>query len=53
LAVLSKVDSGQLNLNQEIYVKKTDLLPNTWSPLREKYPNGYFQNDLGLFFKND
>jgi beta-lactamase class A len=40
LAVLSQVDKGTLSLDQQIYIKKSDLLPNTWSPLREKYPNG-------------
>jgi beta-lactamase class A len=40
LAVLDQVDKGRLKLEQEIFVKKSDLLPNTWSPLRDKYPNG-------------
>lgn len=40
LAVLDQVDKGKLKLDQKILVKKKDLLPNTWSPLREKYPNG-------------
>ncbi len=40
LAVLRQVDEGRLSLDQRIIVKKSDLLPNTWSPLREKYPNG-------------
>jgi beta-lactamase class A len=40
LAVLNQVDRGKLRLDQKILVKKKDLLPNTWSPLREKYPNG-------------
>ncbi|MBZ0198383.1 MAG: class A beta-lactamase, subclass A2 [Ignavibacteriaceae bacterium] len=40
LAVLSEVDKGSFSLDQKIYINKTDLLPNTWSPLREKYPNG-------------
>ena len=40
LAVLSRVDNGALSLDQQIFVKKDDLLPNTWSPLRQKYPNG-------------
>lgn len=39
-AVLNKVDKGQLSLSQQIYIRKSDLLPNTWSPLREKYPEG-------------
>jgi beta-lactamase class A len=40
LAVLDQVDKGKFKLGQKILVKKQDLLPNTWSPLREKYPNG-------------
>lgn len=40
LAVLRQVDLGTLSLDQRIPVKKSDLLPKTWSPLREKYPNG-------------
>lgn len=40
LAVLHKVDKGEFALNQMIFIKKIDLLPNTWSPLREKYTDG-------------
>lgn len=40
LAVLNQVDKGVFSLNQEIYISKSELLPNTWSPLREEYPNG-------------
>jgi len=40
LAVLNKVDEGKLSLTQEIFVKKKDLHENTWSPMREDYPNG-------------
>ncbi len=40
LAVLDLVDKGVLSLDQRVFVKKSDLLPKTWSPLREKYPNG-------------
>lgn len=40
LAVLKKIDEGKLKLDQQILLKPTDLLPNTWSPLREKYPQG-------------
>ena len=40
LAVLHQVDEGKLRLNQKIFVSKSALLPNTWSPLREKYPEG-------------
>ena len=40
LAVLDQVDKGKFKLDQKMVVRKKDLLPNTWSPLREKYPNG-------------
>ena len=40
LAVLNQVDKGKMSLNQLIFIKKTDLSPNLWSPMREKYPAG-------------
>ncbi len=40
LNVLKLVDQGQLKLNQKIIVKKSDLLPKTWSPMRDQYPEG-------------
>ncbi len=40
LAVLDQVDKGRFSLNQKILVKKADLLPGTWSPLRDAYPEG-------------
>ena len=40
LAVLDKVDKGELSLDKKIFVSKSDLLPDTWSPLRDKYPDG-------------
>ncbi len=40
LDVLSMVDSGLLSLSQKIHVDKKDLHPDTYSPLREKYPDG-------------
>lgn len=39
-AVLDFVDQGKLSLDQKILLKKSDLLENTWSPMRDKYPNG-------------
>jgi len=38
-AVLNEVDQGKLKLDQKIPLKKSDLLENTHSPLRDKYPN--------------
>ncbi len=40
MAVLHQVDRGVLSLDQKIHIKKKDLLPDTWSPLRDKYPEG-------------
>ena len=40
LAVLNQVDEGKLSLSQKIQLTPDNLLPNTWSPLREKYPEG-------------
>jgi beta-lactamase class A len=40
LAVLDLVDKGKMKLDQPIFVKKSDLLPNLYSPMREKYPEG-------------
>ncbi|MBB6370349.1 class A beta-lactamase, subclass A2 [Chryseobacterium shigense] len=40
LTVLDQVDKGKLKLNQKIFVKKEELLPDTWSPMRDEYPNG-------------
>lgn len=40
LAVLHRVDEGKLKLNQKFFIKKEELLPETWSPIREEYPDG-------------
>jgi beta-lactamase class A len=40
LAVLNQVDQGKIKLDQKILIKKNYLLPDTWSPLRDKYTNG-------------
>ncbi len=40
LAVLNEVDKGKLDLNRKIFVKKSDLLENTYSPIRKEFPEG-------------
>lgn len=40
MAILAEVDKGKFALDQKILVTKKDLLPKTWSPIREKYPDG-------------
>jgi beta-lactamase class A len=39
MAVLHEVDSGKLQLEQPLFLTKMDL-PETYSPLRDKYPEG-------------
>lgn len=39
-AVLDYVDKGKLSLDQKTLLDKTNLLEDTWSPLRDKYPEG-------------
>ncbi|MGA9211729.1 class A beta-lactamase, subclass A2 [Kaistella sp.] len=51
LAVLNKVDEGKLNLDQKLFIKKSDLLENTWSPIREKYPEGNIEIPLSELIK--
>ncbi|WP_420401460.1 class A beta-lactamase, subclass A2 [Flagellimonas sp.] len=40
LTILAEVDKGHLTLDQKIDIKKSQLLPGLWSPLRKKYPEG-------------
>jgi beta-lactamase class A len=40
LAVLDQVDRGKLSLEQKIHLSKEEMIPNTWSPLAKKYPEG-------------
>lgn len=40
LTILSEIHKGKFSLDQKITIKKNELLPNLWSPIREKYPDG-------------
>jgi beta-lactamase class A len=40
MTALNWVDAGKLKLNDRIWIKDNDLLPNMWSPMREAYING-------------
>ena len=51
LAVLDQVDQGKLSLDQNIFIKKEELLQNTWSPIREKYPEGNIEMPLSELIK--
>ena len=51
LAVLDQIDQGKLSLDQNILIKKSELLLNTWSPIREKYPEGNIEMPLSELIK--
>jgi beta-lactamase class A len=40
LTILHKMQTGELSMNQKVFIKKEELLENTWSPFKEKYPEG-------------
>jgi beta-lactamase class A/beta-lactamase class A VEB len=40
VVMLSEIDKGRFYLNQKINIRKNELLPGLYSPLRDKYPNG-------------
>jgi len=40
LTILNKIEKGELLMDQKIFIKKEELLENTWSPFKEKYPEG-------------
>src|SRR5207253_5536255 len=39
MAVLEQVDEGRFSLDTILHLGKRDLLEETWSPLRDKYPS--------------
>ncbi len=51
LAVLNELDQGKLKLDQKILIKKSELLENTWSPIRKKYPEGNVEMPLSELIK--
>jgi beta-lactamase class A len=40
LTVLNQTEKGQLSLEQKIFIKKEELLEDTYSPFRDENPNG-------------
>lgn len=40
LATLNLVDKNKLKLNDNFFIKKEELPENTWSPIRDEFPNG-------------
>ena len=46
LTTLNLIDQGKLKLNEKFLIKKEDLLEKTYSPLRDKKPEGNFEMTL-------
>lgn len=40
LTVLKKVEEGTLQMEQKVFIRKEELLENTWSPFKVKFPEG-------------
>mgnify|MGYP003395407922 CR=1 FL=1 len=40
LKMLSEIDKGKFSFDQKIEIKKSELLPGLYSPIRNKYPEG-------------
>ena len=52
MAVFDRIEKGKYSLNQQMVLKKSDLLPDTHSPLRDKYPNGNTKITLQEIIEN-
>lgn len=47
LAVLDKIDKKELSITQKVHITNKDVQPNTWSPLKKKYPEGEIDLTVG------
>ena len=47
LAVLDKMDKQSISLDSIVSIKASQMLPNTYSPLRKKFPDQDFTITLG------
>ncbi|CAD0219951.1 class A beta-lactamase [Chryseobacterium sp. JV274] len=46
LTVLKKVEKGELSLQQKLFIKKEELLEDTWSPFKKEHPEGNIEISL-------
>ena len=51
LAVLDKMDKEHVSLDSIMEIKAAQMLPNTYSPLRQKFPDRDFSISLGELLK--
>jgi beta-lactamase class A len=47
ITVLHLIDKGKFKLDQPVFIKKSDLSPDLYSPIRDKYPDGNVTLPLG------
>jgi len=40
MAVLADVDQGKVSMDQKVFIRKEEFIPNTVSPIADKYPDG-------------
>lgn len=52
LAMFDRIDKGEFHLHQKMQLKKSDLLPQTHSPLRDRYPDGKTDIELKEIIEN-
>lgn len=48
LAILSKIDKGEFSLQHKIHVTPKDMIKDTWSPMRDSFPDG----NIDVTFEN-
>lgn len=46
MAILHQVDEGKFKLDQKLYIDKKWMVPDTYSPLRDAYPQGNVEQTL-------
>ncbi|WPO92550.1 class A beta-lactamase [Chryseobacterium sp. YR459] len=46
LTVLKKVEKGELSLQQKLFIKREELLEDTWSPFKKEHPDGNIEISL-------
>lgn len=51
ITLLNGVDKGKIDLNKKIHINKNEMTADTWSPLRDKYPEGNVDVSIGDLLK--
>jgi len=51
LAVLDHMNRHNIPLDHKLFIKKEELLPKTWSPIRDEFPQGNMEMSLADILK--